>query len=90
MAASSVRRSFHGPWLRSASGVHSVKRDGGVGAHRSRRQQTLELVPEPPSAGTVGRALLEAARREEPTSSARERILSQVLSALQLLTAQQK
>lgn len=84
MAGSSVRRSFHGPWLSSGSGSGAVRRPARVPV-----APPLELVPEPPSAGALGRALLSAARAEQPTSHARERILSQVLSALQRLTSEQ-
>ena len=83
MAGSSVRRSFHGPLVSSASG------SAGGWKPRAVVPQRLELVPEPPSAGALGRALLSAARDEQPSSRARERILSQVLSALQRLTSEQ-
>jgi hypothetical protein len=80
MASSSVRRTFHGPWL---------------SAPQARRfaappRPPLELVPAPPEpdSGALGRELLRVAREEEPTSAARERILNRVLSALQHLTSE--
>ena len=46
----------------------------------------LEPVPAPPSGSALGRALLVAARTEQPTSADRERILAAVLAALRVLT----
>jgi hypothetical protein len=43
-------------------------------------------VPAPPSASEIGRAVLKAARDEQPTTSERERVLAGVLAALQRLT----
>jgi hypothetical protein len=43
-------------------------------------------VPAPPSASSIGHAVLHAARAESPTTSERERILAGVLAALQGLT----
>jgi hypothetical protein len=82
MANASARRSFHGPFttLRSPRPRPAPKPDPAP-------SRPLELVPAPPSASSVGRAVLAAARSEEPTTSERERILAGVLAALQLLTS---
>jgi hypothetical protein len=85
MANASARRSFHGPvtTLRSPRTREARKPDVVAPARPSR---PLELVPAPPSDSSVGRAVLAAARSEEPTTSERARILAGVLAALQLLT----
>jgi hypothetical protein len=78
MANASTRRSFHGP-------LHTAPpaRRKPPAATPSR---PLELVPAPPSARSVGRAVLKVARAESPTSSERDRVLAGVLAALQGLT----
>ena len=86
MANASARRSFHGPvtTLQSPRAQPARKPDA---AEPPRRSRPLELVPLPPSASSVGRAVLAAARAERPTTGERERILAGVLAALQLLTS---
>ena len=76
MPKTSVRRTFHGPVLTSDRPVR-----------RPLLRPSLELVPEPPSAGALGQALLRAARDEQPGSAARQRILHSVLIALKRLTS---
>lgn len=79
MANASARRSFHGPF-------HTPR----PLARRPRDpvpSRPLELVPAPPGVGLLGRAVLKAARDEAPTTSERERVLANVLSALQRLTS---
>jgi hypothetical protein len=53
----------------------------------TRRQTGPERVPAPPSASSVGRAVLQAARTEQPSTAEHERILAGVLAALQRLTS---
>ncbi len=79
MANASARRSFHGPLQTTAR--PAPKRQAAAPS------RPLELVPAPPSASSLGRTVLEAARAEAPTTNERERILAGVLSALQLLTS---
>ncbi|HEX2870432.1 MAG TPA: hypothetical protein VHP33_04235 [Polyangiaceae bacterium] len=78
MANASARRSFHGPLL---TGRLAAPKPAARAPSRP-----LELVPPPPSASSLGRAVLAAARVEAPTTSERERILASVLTALQRLT----
>jgi len=82
MANASARRSFHGPFTpvrASGFGQASLARDAAP-------SRPLELVPAPPSASSLGRAVIAAARSEQPTTGERERILASVLAALQNLT----
>ena len=76
MAQSSARRSFHGPLQASLSGR----------ARKAEPKAPLELVPDPPRASALGRAVIAAAREEAPSTGARERVLAGVLSALKCLT----
>lgn len=78
MATASARRSFHGPLVATPRAA-KARRPDPVAA--------LELVPAPPSASSIGRAVLAAARAEEPTTSQRERVLAGVLDALKRLTS---
>lgn len=78
MANASARRSFHGP-------LHAARPAAPKPARAPSRP--LELVPPAPSASSLGRAVLAAAREEAPTTSERERILASVLTALQRLTS---
>lgn len=80
MATASARRSFHGP-LVATTPRRAVK------ARRPHASAPLELVPAPPSASSVGRAVLQAAREEEPSTHQRERVLAGVLDALKRLTS---
>jgi hypothetical protein len=80
MHHASPRRSFHGPLFTQAGGARK----------RTPEPAALELVPTPPSESSVGRAVLEAARREQPSTGQRERILAGVLAALQRLTAESR
>lgn len=75
MSHALVRHSFHGPLT-------------GAAPRRRRRAaaRSFEVTPEPSSQAELRRALLSAARREEPDSEARERILANVLRALEGLT----
>jgi hypothetical protein len=76
MAHGSARRSFHGPLLVTA------------GAAKPRAKSApLSLEPAPPSASSVGRALIRGARKEAPATDERERILAGVLAALRGLTS---
>jgi len=86
MANASARRSFHGPFtvLRKPRQRVVPKLEAPAPS------RPLELVPPPPSESSVGRAVLAAARSEQPTTSERERILAGVLAALQLLTGAQR
>jgi hypothetical protein len=79
MANASARRSFHGP-------LHTARRPAPK-LQAPTPSRPLELVPAPPSASSIGRAVIQAARVETPTTSERERVLAGVLSALQLLTS---
>jgi len=79
MANASARRSFHGPFHTSRPLPRRPRHPVP--------SRPLELVPAPPSASSLGRAVLKAARDEAPTSSERERVLANVLSALQRLTS---
>jgi hypothetical protein len=85
MAQASARRTFHGPIT-----THAAR---APRARKPRRHEPtlpsrpLELVPPPPSASSVGRAVLAVARTEQPSTNERERILTGVLEALQLLTS---
>lgn len=86
MANASAPRSFHGPFttLRNPRDRQaSFTRE----ASPARQARPLELVPPPPSASSVGRAVIAAARAEQPTTNERERVLANVLAALQGLTA---
>ena len=78
MANASARRSFHGPLHTARPAVPKPVRAPS---------RPLELVPPAPSASSLGRAVLAAAREEAPTTSERERILASVLTALQRLTS---
>jgi hypothetical protein len=78
MATASARRSFHGPLVATPRAAQA-RRAGAAGP--------LELVPPPPSASSVGRAVLASARAEEPTRDQRERVLAGVLDALKRLTS---
>jgi hypothetical protein len=75
MATASARRTFHGPLVATTRAV------------KVQRPASLELVPTPPSASSLGRAVLEAARHEGPTTNQRERVLAGVLDALRRLTS---
>jgi hypothetical protein len=77
MLKASARRSFHGP-LHAAPPASARPRPAPA--------RPLELVPSP-SASSLGRAVLRAAREETPGSCERERILASVLSALVRLTS---
>lgn len=77
MAQASARRSFHGPLLVTAEARAPKPRTKSV---------PLELVPAPPSASSIGRAVIAAARADEPTTNQRERVLAGVLAALRGLT----
>jgi hypothetical protein len=78
MADASARRSFHGP-IQTGRGPAPTRR-------ASVSSGPLERVLAPPSKSSIGRAVIQAARTETPTTSERERVLAGVLSALQLLT----
>ena len=82
MHHASPRRSFHGPVLTQTSGGRRPRTPTPTPARAA-----LELIPTPPSDSSVGRAVLETARREQPSTGERERILAGVLAALQRLTA---
>lgn len=88
MPHATARRSFHGPLLSTRAWPSPPKPK--LGAVRTDRVKqagpALELVPDPPSASSLGRVLLETARREQPSSNAHERVLAGVLSALKCLT----
>ena len=79
MANASARRSFHGP-------LHTTRRPTAQKRRGATPSRPFELVPGPPSASSLGRAVLQAARDETPTTNQRERILASVLDALQRLT----
>ena len=85
MANSSARRSFHGPLLNTESGRGSKRRKAAPAPTPSR---PLELVPAPPSASSIGRAVIAAARSEQPSTNQRQRVLAGVLAALQRLTSE--
>lgn len=84
MAQASARRSFHGPLVATPTGSRRAP-EGRVQPHPT-PSRPLELVPAPPSASSIGRAVLKAAREEQPTTNERERVLAGVLAALQRLT----
>jgi hypothetical protein len=79
MAQASARRSFHGPLLVTAGSPEPRPKSA-----------PLELVPAPPGASSIGRAVIQAARTEEPTTSQRERVLAGVLAALRGLTCENR
>ena len=79
MANASPRRSFHGPFHTPRPLLRRPRDPGPSGP--------LELVPAPPGASSLGRAVLKAARDEAPTTSERARVLANVLAALQRLTS---
>ena len=76
MPNASARRSFHGPLLQNFQ----------TGRPRPPRRPSLELVPSSPNESALCRAVLRAARVEEPGPKARDRVLAGVLSALRGLT----
>jgi hypothetical protein len=80
MHHASPRRSFHGPLFTLVSDARKPRKLEPAAA-------AFELLPTPPSESSVGRAVLEVARREQPSTGERERILAGVLAALQRLTA---
>jgi hypothetical protein len=77
MPPASARRSFHGPLVALAV-AQPVKAQPAA--------RPLEVVPEPPRASALGRAILAEARQEAPSQGTRERVLTGVLSALKCLT----
>jgi hypothetical protein len=79
MANASPRRSFHGPF-HTPRPLPRRPRDPAPSG-------PLELLSTPPGASSLGRVVLNAARDEAPTSSERDRVLANVLSALQRLTS---
>ncbi len=80
MANASARRSFHGP-------LRTARQPPRKAVQPLPPSRPLDLVPPQPTASTLGRAVLAAARTEAPTTSERERIMASVLSALQCLTS---
>jgi hypothetical protein len=87
MANASARRSFHGPLLNTESGRGSKRRKAPPELAPT-PSRPLELVPASPSASSIGRAVIAAARSEEPSTSQRQRVLAGVLAALQRLTSE--
>jgi hypothetical protein len=83
MANASARHSFHGPLLNTHPARTPQRRQPAPLPTPSR---PLELVPAPPSESSIGRAVIAAARAEEPSTNQRERVLAGVLAALQRLT----
>ncbi len=78
MPPASARRSFHGPPLVALAVAQPAKAQPAA--------RPLEVVPEPPRASALGRAILAEARKEAPSHGTRERVLTGVLSALKCLT----
>ena len=85
MANASARRSFHGP-LTPIPGAGAREAVPAHPATPQRSSRPLELVPAPPSASSIGRAVIAAARSEQPSTNERQRILASVLAALRNLT----
>ena len=78
MASALARRSFHGPF-------HAPRPRAGR-PQDSCSARALEPVWPAPSQRSLARAALGAAPDAAPTSSERERVLANLLSALQRLT----
>jgi len=78
MANASARRSFHGPLQTPPPARRKPPATTPSGPQ--------ELVSPPLSPRSLGRAMLQAARADSPTTPERERVLAGVLAALQGLT----
>ena len=87
MVHASARHSFHGPLLRTQS-VRAPERRKAAPEAAPTPARPFELVPPPPSVSSIGRAVIAAARSEQPTTNQRQRVLDGVLAALQRLTSE--